>query len=141
MSRRLMTPQDSIWLEIDQPTNLMAITSLLWTATPVDPARLRALIADRLVARYPVFRQRPVLRGGPVRWAYWTDDPDFDLDRHVTVRPMPGAGDLAALQDYVGAACRSTGRTRSGRCICCRGSAAGARSSSGTTTPWPTASG
>ena len=103
MSRRLMTPQDSIWLEIDQPTNLMAITSLLWTATPVDPARLRALIAERLVARYPVFRQRPVLRGGMVRWGYWADDPDFDLDRHVTVRPMPGAGDLAALQDYVGA--------------------------------------
>ena len=87
MSRRLMTPQDSIWLELDRPTNLMAITSLLWTATPVDPDRLRALIAERLVARYPVFRQRPVLRGGPVRWGYWADDPGL--------RPRP-ARDRAA---------------------------------------------
>lgn len=101
MPRRLMTPQDSIWLELDRPTNLLAITSLLWTATPVDPDKLRSLIAERLVARYPVFRQRPVLRGGPVRWGYWEDDPDFDLDRHVLVEQMPGAGDRAALQDYV----------------------------------------
>jgi WS/DGAT/MGAT family acyltransferase len=98
-----MAPQDSIWLELDRPTNLMAITSLLWTATPIDPDRLRSLIGERIVARYPVFRQRPVLRGGPVRWGYWADDPDFDLDRHVRVAPMPGAGDRAALQEYVAA--------------------------------------
>ena len=87
MSRRLMTPQDSIWLEIDQPTNLMAITSLLWTATPVDPARLRALIAERLVARYPVFRQRPVLRGGTGALGV--------LGRRSDIRPRP-ARDRAA---------------------------------------------
>jgi WS/DGAT/MGAT family acyltransferase len=98
-----MAPQDSIWLELDRPTNLMAITSLLWTATPIDPARLRDVIQERIVARYPVFRQRPVLHGGPVRWGYWEDDPDFDLDRHVLVEEMPGAGDRAALQDYVAA--------------------------------------
>src|SRR5512132_1399256 len=44
--RRLMAPQDSIWLELDRPTNLMAITSLLWTSTPIDPDRLRALIDE-----------------------------------------------------------------------------------------------
>jgi diacylglycerol O-acyltransferase / wax synthase len=101
MTRRLMAPQDSIWLELDRPTNLMAITSLLWTATPIDPDRLRALIDERILQRYPVFRQRPVLHGGAIRWGHWADDPDFDLDRHVVVAPMPGAGDRAALQDYV----------------------------------------
>lgn len=103
LARRLIAPQDSIWLELDRPTNLLAITSLLWTATPIDPDRLRTLIRERILGRYPVFQQRPVLYGGPVRWGYWTDDPDFDLDRHVIVKQMPGAGDRAALQEYVAA--------------------------------------
>ncbi|SFF05589.1 wax ester/triacylglycerol synthase domain-containing protein [Blastococcus tunisiensis] len=103
MGRRPMTPQDSIWLELDRPDNLMAITSVLWTTTPVDPDRLRALLVERVVDRYPVFRQRPVLHRGPVRWGHWADDPDFDLDRHVLVEELAAGADRAALEDYVAA--------------------------------------
>lgn len=98
-----MAVQDSLWLYLDQPTNPLVITSVLWTADPVDPARLRRLVRQRLLGRYPVFRQRPVL-GGPLGCgARWADDPDFDLDRHLVVRPMPAPGTRAALQEYVGA--------------------------------------
>ena len=97
-----MSPQDSLWLELDRPSNLMVITSLLWTATPIDPDRLRALLRERLLARYPVFRQRPVLHDGVLRSGSWVDDDDFDLDRHLVVGTVPAPGDQAALQAFVG---------------------------------------
>lgn len=103
MARRRMSAQDSLWLELDRSTNQMVITSVMWTETPVDPDRLREVVSERVVARYPVFRQCPELRGGLVRRGWWVDDDAFDLDRHVVVAPMPGAGDRAALQAFVAA--------------------------------------
>ena len=97
MTRRHMPAQDSFWLELDRPNNLLVNTSLVWTSEPVDPHRLRQVILERVVDRYPVFSQRPVLRGGLLRSGFWEDDPDFDLDRHIVVQDMPGRGDRAAL--------------------------------------------
>jgi diacylglycerol O-acyltransferase / wax synthase len=98
-----MSPQDSLWLFLDRPTNVLAITSVLWTSDPIDPGRLRKVVEQRLLDRYPVFRRRAVVTGTHLRSARWEDDPDFDLDRHLLVRPMPAPGDRAALQDYVAA--------------------------------------
>ncbi len=98
-----MSAQDNLWLVLDRPENLLTITAVLWTAKPVDPARLRALIQERLVDRYPVFRRRAVPYGTVLRSAAWVDDRDFDLDRHLHVLPMPAPGDQAALQDFVAA--------------------------------------
>ena len=103
MTARAMSPQDSLWLELDRPTNLMVITSLMWTATPVDPERLRSLLRDRLLARYPVFRQRPEFRSGLLRSGTWVDDEDFDLARHLVVGTVPAVGDRAALRAFIGA--------------------------------------
>lgn len=101
MTARRMSAQDSLWLALDGPTNQMVITSVMWTGTPVDPDRLRAVVRERVLARYPVFSQRPELRGRLVRRGRWLDDEQFDLDRHLVVAPMPGAGDRAALQEFV----------------------------------------
>lgn len=103
MTGRPMPPQDSLWLFLDRPTNLLTITSVLWTADPVDPQRLRAVLQERLLDRYPVFRQRPVLGGTLLRSGRWEDDPGFDLDRHLVVAEMPAPGTKEALQDYVAA--------------------------------------
>ena len=103
MTARAMSPHDSLWLELDRPSNLITITSLMWTATPIDPDRLRAVLRDRLLVRYPVFRQRPELRSGPLRSGTWVDDEDFDLDRHLVVGTVPAPGDRAALQAFIGA--------------------------------------
>lgn len=97
-----MAVEDSFWLTLDRPENTMAVTSLLWTTGEVDPDRFRALVRERLVDPYPVLRQRPEIHGGPLRWATWVDDPDFDLSRHVVVHPASGALDRAALQRFVG---------------------------------------
>ncbi len=35
--------QDALWLEMDRPTNLMVVDSLVWTSTPVDWDRMRVV--------------------------------------------------------------------------------------------------
>ena len=101
MGRRRMSPQDSFWLELDRPNTLLVITSLVWTAEPVDPDRFRQVVQERVIDRYPVFSQRPVLSGGLIRSGYWEDVPDFDLEDHIVVRDMPAPGDRAALERFV----------------------------------------
>lgn len=96
-----MPAQDNLWLVLDRPDNLLTITAVLWTAEPVDPDRFRTVVQERLVDRYPVFRRRAAARGVLLRSAEWVDDPDFDLDRHLVIRPIPRPGTQEALQDYV----------------------------------------
>ncbi|SFI76102.1 diacylglycerol O-acyltransferase [Amycolatopsis sacchari] len=93
--RRPMRAQDHLWLHLDTPVNRLVVTSVLWTATPVDPGALRSVLADRVLARYPVFLQRPVGR------RVWEADPDFDLGRHFTVSALPPPGDTATLREHV----------------------------------------
>jgi WS/DGAT/MGAT family acyltransferase len=102
MSRRRIPAQDSFWLELDRPENLMVVTSLMWTATPIDPDRFRGVLRTRLLERFPVLRQHPRVQGGLLRSGHWVEDADFDLDRHVVVRPAPGDGERAALEEFVG---------------------------------------
>ncbi len=94
-SRRIAA-QDALWLRLDRPHNRMVVTSVLWTAEPIEPGRLRSLVADRLLARYPVYLQRPV--GGR-----WETDPDFDLDRHLLVHSLPQPGTQAQLEEFAAA--------------------------------------
>jgi len=101
---RHVPAQDSLWLHLDRPENLMVVTSVLWTRTPVDPVRLRSLVSDRLLGRYPVYLQKAVRHGGEFGWE---TDPGFDLARHLVVRDLPAPGDRAALEEFV-AARRST---------------------------------
>lgn len=102
MNRRRMPVEDSFWLTLDRPENLMVVTSLLWTSEEIDPDALRAVVTSRMLEAHPVLRQRPEISGGPLRRASWVDDPDFDLDRHLVVGDAPGGGDRVALQRFVG---------------------------------------
>ncbi len=90
---RKMPAQDSLWLSLDRPENLMVVTSVLWTESPIDPARLRSVVSDRLLARYPVYLQRAVRHGGPARTITWETDVGFDLNDHLVVRELPAPGD------------------------------------------------
>ncbi|HEY0774864.1 MAG TPA: wax ester/triacylglycerol synthase domain-containing protein, partial [Nocardioidaceae bacterium] len=100
MSRRLIGPVDTIWLNMDRPNNLMVIDTLMFLQGAVDWDRLVQGAQQRMLDRYPVFRQRPVMPRSPVGLPHWEDDPDFDLDRHVR-RARLERGDDAALQDYL----------------------------------------
>ncbi len=96
-----MSRADAAWLHMDQPTNLMVITSAMWFDEPVDWDRVREVIRTRLVDRYPRFRQRVVEGRGPLTGPHWEDDPHFDLDLHLHHVALPAPGDQAALQDLL----------------------------------------
>lgn len=98
---RPIAPVDTIWLNMDRPDNLMVIESLVLLGSTPDWDRLLEVLQERLVERYPVFRQRPRPASAPWARPRWADDPDFRLERHVQRATLPAPGDDAALQAYV----------------------------------------
>ncbi|MCB0914523.1 MAG: DUF1298 domain-containing protein [Actinobacteria bacterium] len=94
-----MSSQDALWLTMDRPNNLMVIDSLMWFDTPLDVSAARDVIQTRLVDKFPVFGARPVHLDGD--WA-WEPDPDYDLDRHVSVVDLPEPGGFDELRSWVG---------------------------------------
>lgn len=96
---------DAAWLHMDVPTNLMMITGVLSFDDQVDWDQLRKLVAERLVDRYPRFRQRAVEPKIPLGRPCW-EDVAVDLDRHLVRTALPaGPGGARAghqeLQDLV----------------------------------------
>jgi WS/DGAT/MGAT family acyltransferase len=100
-ARRRTEPVDAIWLSMDRPSNRMVVVALVFLSSVPDWDDVVALLQTRVLARYPVFRQRPV----PAPWGFglprWEDDPDFDLTRHLTRVTLPAPGDDRALQSHV----------------------------------------
>ena len=78
-----MSNVDAAWLGMDSPDNLMMVTAVLRLAEPIDRDRLEEVFTKRLLARYPKFSMRPLPSGSPFEQPVWTDDPEFDLGRHL----------------------------------------------------------
>lgn len=99
--RRRLGIQDALWLEMDRPNNLMVVDSVIWTAEPLDFAKVRTVVTERLLRRYPVFRSRPVQDDDGSWW--WEPDPHFKFDNHVALVSLANPDDPRALQDLVAA--------------------------------------
>jgi diacylglycerol O-acyltransferase len=91
--------QDAFWLEMDKPTNLMVVDSLMWTSAPVDWDRYRAVMRKRLWRRYPVFHCVP-RRGAHGTWQ-WVEQPGDHFEDHLEHVVLPEPGDDAALQEFI----------------------------------------
>ncbi len=96
-----MASADAAWLHMDRPNNLMVINSVMLFDQPLALDQLKTIIAERLVDRYPKFRQRVVESHLPLLPASWQDDPDFAIEHHVHHVALPAPGDDAALQELV----------------------------------------
>jgi diacylglycerol O-acyltransferase len=96
-----MSHADAAWLHMDQPTNLMVITGVLWFDEPPDWEGVRERIRERMVEPFARFRQRVVEGRAPLSGPHWEDDPNFDPDLHFHRVALPAPGDAAALQAYV----------------------------------------
>jgi len=96
--REAMSKVDTAWLRMERPTNLMMITGVLMFAAPLVPSAIKQLLGERFLA-YRRFRQKAV---NTPSGAYWETDEDFDLDWHVRVAALPGAGDKIELENFVG---------------------------------------
>jgi WS/DGAT/MGAT family acyltransferase len=96
-----MASVDAAWLRMEEPTNLMMITAVLWFDERPDWERLKAVVRERLVERFPRFRQRLVEPGGLLAAPYWEEDPAFDLEAHLGHAVVPPPGDRDALEALV----------------------------------------
>lgn len=114
MSRRVATPstprrtvptrtrmgvQDALWLEMDRPSNLMVVDSLMWTAEPIDWDRFEGVVRERLWDRFPVFRSVAV-HSTDGDW-YWEERVDDRFESHLTRVRLPKPGGDAELQELV----------------------------------------
>lgn len=95
---RRVAPADATWLMMDEPTNPMMITGILWFGEPVDRSRLLDTLQRRLVDRYPKFASRIVHHGGV---PYWEPDPNFDLLAHVHRAALPAPAGRPQMEEFV----------------------------------------
>lgn len=89
-ARVTLSPNDSLWLNMDTPENLMVIESIMWFDEPLEPDAVLQTLHDRLLARYPVFGWRAEASEAVVGVDQWVADPHFTLENHVTFHPMTG---------------------------------------------------
>jgi WS/DGAT/MGAT family acyltransferase len=75
-----MSPVDTAWLHMDEPGNPADIVGLMTFDGRISYEGLTKTIEDRML-KYARFKQRVVeVDGHPT----WVDDPEFDIERHVT---------------------------------------------------------
>jgi diacylglycerol O-acyltransferase len=84
---------------MDRPTNPMVVNGLVSLAGTPDVEAVAEVLRERLVSRFPRFRQRVVDQLG--RAPAFEEDPFFDLANHLHRRTLPGPGDQAALEELV----------------------------------------
>jgi diacylglycerol O-acyltransferase len=101
--KRPVAGVDTLWLQMDTPENLMVIEGIMMFDGPIDVPRATNLIKLRLADRYPVFRQIATDSRNPLGGPSWVDDPDFDINNHISFAELDPPGDDKSLQDYVGA--------------------------------------
>jgi WS/DGAT/MGAT family acyltransferase len=92
-----MSAVDAAWLRMDRPTNLMMIIGVVVFDTRVDFRRFRKTIAERFL-KFPRFRCRAV---EDTLSASWQEDPEFDLDQHVSRIALPAPAGQAELEMLV----------------------------------------
>lgn len=68
----VVSPVDAAWLRMDEPTNPMCVTAILGLPEAPDPGRLARRLRERVLDRYPRFRQFP--RRHHLRW-HWDEWP------------------------------------------------------------------
>ncbi len=91
---------DNFWLNMDEPTNLMAITGLYELEDKMEYSLLQELVEKRMLC-YDRFRQRvtwPTSKMGP---AYWETDPNFDIKSHLIRVGLPSPANKKTLEKMI----------------------------------------
>ncbi len=97
-----MSAVDNAWLRMDTPGNLLVVNAVMWSAQASDFDRLREVITDRMINRFPRFRQHPASSRLPFGRTEWVDDDGFDEEHHFRYVTLEAPGGEQALQAYVG---------------------------------------
>ena len=93
-TRHAMPAADAAWLHMDRPTNPMVVNSLVELGGMPDPELVAGLLEERLVRRFPRFRQRVVDPVG--RRPAFEEDLSFEISNHVHRRALPESGETTS---------------------------------------------
>ena len=93
MSRHFLPAADAAWLHMDRVTNPMVVNAVIWFDEPLDWARAKEVLRERMVDCFPRFSQRVA---EPLGRPAFEDDPGFDIDQHMHRLALPAPGDRAA---------------------------------------------
>ena len=89
MTKRVaLSPNDSLWLNMDTAENLMIIESVMWFDEPLERDAVLRTVQERLLGRYPVFGWRPERPESGIGLDHWVEDPGFRLEDHVTLHDV-----------------------------------------------------
>ncbi|ABC28087.1 uncharacterized family protein (UPF0089) [Hahella chejuensis KCTC 2396] len=91
-----MSAVDTAWLRMERPANLMMICIVLVMESPVHANALKQLFTARLLP-LPRFRQTV---HKTEHGYFWRDDTNFNIDNHVHLVGLPGAGNQQDLQNF-----------------------------------------
>ena len=93
-----VSPPDSAWLRMENPTNPMTITGIMGFGTAMPMEDLERFVVERLL-RFDRFRMR--IEGGGSPTPRWVPDEGFALDRHLFEVDLPAPGGKAGLERLV----------------------------------------
>src|SRR3954447_11592068 len=79
-------------LEWESPEAPMHIAAIIELETEIDYAELCFVLAGR-IRGVPRLRERLVMPPHRTRQAAWAEDPEFAVERHVSVKSCPPPGD------------------------------------------------
>src|SRR6185295_1885838 len=96
-NRERISGVDTAWLRMEQPTNLMMIVGVMMFDRRLAERDVRRILQRRFLA-YRRFRQKAVQDAAG---AWWEDDAQFDLSRHVRRATLPGKGGKKELEALV----------------------------------------
>ncbi len=85
MTERRLSPADAAWLYSEWEKNTQTVSSLMWLDRQIEPQDFIDIVQERMVDKYPTFRQRIRPSRNPLLLPHWEDDPDFDIANHVEV--------------------------------------------------------
>ncbi len=90
---------DTAWYHMEDPTNLMMVTSVVLFKEPLEFDTLKTLLSSRLL-KYDRFNMKVVESRLPVGNPRWEWDSNFDLDAHLQHVALPAPGNKKALQEF-----------------------------------------
>ncbi|MCP4202560.1 MAG: wax ester/triacylglycerol synthase family O-acyltransferase [bacterium] len=100
-TRTPLTAADSAWLRMEDPTNLMTITSVMTFRQPLAYEDFCRRVESTFLT-HDRFRMRVADPKGKLGKPAWVED-DFRLERHIVRTELSPANDKQALRDLVSA--------------------------------------
>lgn len=97
MKKEAMSNVDAAWRHMEDPTNLMMVSGVMHFKDPISLEGLKTVLEKSLLP-YDRFRQK-VVDSPLLKKPFWEEDPDFSLDRHISVETLADPGDSLTFQE------------------------------------------